>query len=137
MLERHGVEPSLLVLEITETAAIPDIDRARRFCAAVLELGCELALDDFGVGYGGLHLLRELPFSFLKIDGDFIRRLPSSRTDRLIVSALRELSRGMASETVAECVADQRTIEILRGHRRGAGPGFELGRPAPLLAVAA
>ncbi len=91
MLDHYGVEPSLLVLEITETAAIPDIDRARRFCAAVLELGCEIALDDFGAGYGGLHLLRELPFSFLKIDGDFIRRLPSSRTDRLIVAALREL----------------------------------------------
>lgn len=137
MFERYGVEPSLLVLEITETAALPDIDRARRFCATVLELGCELALDDFGVGYGGLHLLRELPFSFLKIDGDFIRRLRTSRTDRLIVSALRELSRGLASETVAECVADQRTIEILRDIGVELAQGFELGRPAPLLAVAA
>ena len=137
MLDRYGVEPSLLVLEITETAAIPDIDRARRFCAAMLELGCEIALDDFGAGYGGLHLLRELPFSFLKIDGEFIRRLPSSRADRLIVTALRELSRGMASETVAECVGDQRTIAILKDIGVELAQGFELGRPAPLLAVAA
>lgn len=137
LLDRYGVEPSLLVLEITETAAIPDLDRARRFCAAMLELGCEIALDDFGAGYGGLHLLRELPFSFLKIDGDFIRRLPSSRTDRLIVAALRELSRGMASETVAECVGDQQTIAILRDIGVELAQGFELGRPAPLLAAAA
>ncbi|HTY98138.1 MAG TPA: EAL domain-containing protein, partial [Solirubrobacteraceae bacterium] len=137
MFDRHGVEPSMVVLEITETAAIPDLGRARSFCAAMLELGCEIALDDFGAGYGGLHLLRELPFSYLKIDGQFVRRLPSSRADRLIVGALRELSRGMASETVAECVADPETIAILRDLGVELAQGFELGRPAPLLAAAA
>jgi len=137
LFDRYGVEPSMLVLEITETAAIPDLGRARSFCAAMLELGCEIALDDFGVGYGGLHLLRELPFSYLKIDGEFIRRLPTSRADRLIVAALRELSRGMASETVAECVADRQTIAILRDIGVELAQGFELGRPAPLLAAAA
>ena len=137
LFERYGVEPSMLVLEITETAAIPDLDRARSFCAAALELGCEIALDDFGAGYGGLHLLRELPFSYLKIDGEFVRRLPSSRPDRLIVAALHELSRGMASETVAECVGDQQTISILRDIGVELAQGFALGRPAPLLAAAA
>ncbi len=137
MFERFGVEPSMLVLEITETAAIPDIGRARSFCAAALELGCEIALDDFGVGYGGLHLLRELPFSYLKIDGEFIRRLPTSRADRLIVTALHELSRGMAGETVAECASEDRTIAILRDIGVELAQGFALGRPAPLLAAAA
>ena len=136
MLDRYGVEPSLLVLEITETAAIPDIDRARRFCAAVLELGCELALDDFGAGYGGLHLLRELPFSFLKIDGDFIRRLPSSRTDQLIVRRAARARRAAwparRSPSASPTSARSRScadigVELAQG--------FELGRPAPLLAA--
>jgi EAL domain-containing protein (putative c-di-GMP-specific phosphodiesterase class I) len=137
MFERFGVEPSMLVLEITETAAIPDIALARSFCARVLELGCEIALDDFGAGYGGLHLLRELPFSYLKIDKEFVRRLASSRADRMIVAALHGLSRDMESETVAECVSDRETIAILRDIGVELAQGFALGRPAPLLAAAA
>jgi len=137
LFDLYGVEPSMLVLEITETAAIPDLDRAKSFCAAVLELGCEIALDDFGAGYGGLYLVRELPFSYMKIDGEFVRRLPCSRPDRLIVAALRELARGMASETVAECVGDQQTIAILAELGVELAQGFALGRPAPLLAAVA
>ncbi len=129
MLERYGVEPSLLVLEITETAAIPDIDRARRFCSTVLELGCELALDDFGVGYGGLHLLRELPFSFLKIDGDFIRRLPHlahGPADRVRAARALPGPGQRDGRRVRRRPAHDRDPP---GHRRGAGPGVRARTP--------
>ena len=129
MFDRHGVEPSMLVLEITETAAIPDLGRARSFCAAMLELGCEIALDDFGAGYGGLHLLRELPFSYLKIDGEFIRRLPHLPR--------RPADRGRAEGALAG--DGQRDGGRVRrrppddrdpaGHRRGAGSGLRARAP--------
>jgi len=135
-LELHGVDPSLLILELTETAAISDMGAAGRFCARALELGCGVALDDFGAGYGSFTYLKQLPFSHLKIDGQFIRRLPLSRTDQLIVQALARVVRGMGRETVAEFVSDERTLELLRGYGVDYAQGFELGTPRPMLAFA-
>ncbi len=134
-LRWHGVEPSQLVVEITETAAISDMDSARIFCAGVLELGCDLALDDFGAGFGSFQYLRHLPFSYLKIDGDFIRRLPVSRTDQLVVRALAGVVRGMGAQTIAEFVGDETTIAMLRSYGVDYAQGFAVGRPAPTLAA--
>ncbi|HSZ13584.1 MAG TPA: EAL domain-containing protein [Solirubrobacteraceae bacterium] len=134
-LRWHGVNPSQLVIEITETSAISDMDSARSFCAGVLELGCDLALDDFGAGFGSFQYLKHLPFSYLKIDGDFIRRLPVSRTDQLVVRALAGVVRGMGAETIAEFVGDETTIEMLRSYGVDYAQGFAVGRPQPTLAA--
>ncbi len=134
-LERHRVDPSLLVVEVTETAAISDMDTAKAFCAGVLALGCAVALDDFGAGFGSFQYLKHLPFSYLKIDGDFIRRLPASRTDQLVVEALARLVRGMGAQTIAEFVGDQPTISMLRLFGVDYAQGFEVGRPSPALAL--
>jgi len=135
-LEHHGADPSLLIVELTETSAITDMPAASRFCARALELGCGVALDDFGSGYGSFNYLKYLPFSHLKIDGEFIRRLPFSRTDQLIVDALARVVRGMGRQTVAEFVSDERTLELLRGYGVDYAQGFELGTPRPMLALA-
>jgi EAL domain-containing protein (putative c-di-GMP-specific phosphodiesterase class I) len=132
-LARHGVEPSRLAFELTETAAIADVPRARVFCSGVLSLGCSVALDDFGSGFGSFHYLKHLPFSGLKIDGQFVRRLTSSRTDQLVVRALTSIARGMGRDTTAEVVGDRPTIGMLRGYGVDYAQGFELGRPTPLL----
>jgi EAL domain-containing protein (putative c-di-GMP-specific phosphodiesterase class I) len=132
-LRWHGVEPAQLVVEITETAAISDMDSARRFCAGVLELGCDLALDDFGAGFGSFQYLKHLPFSYLKIDGDFIRRLPVSRTDQLVVRAIAGVVRGMGAQTIAEFVGDETTIAMLRSYDVDYAQGFAVGRPQPTL----
>jgi EAL domain-containing protein (putative c-di-GMP-specific phosphodiesterase class I) len=134
-LERHAVDPSRLVVEVTETAAISNMDTAKAFCAGVLALGCAVALDDFGAGFGSFQYLKHLPFSYLKIDGDFIRRLPASRTDQLVVEALAGLVRGMGAETIAEFVGDQPTISMLRLFGVDYAQGFEVGRPSPVLAL--
>jgi EAL domain-containing protein (putative c-di-GMP-specific phosphodiesterase class I) len=129
----HGVAPSQLVIEITETAAISDMDSARSFCAGALALGCEVALDDFGAGFGSFQYLKHLPFTYLKIDGDFIRRLPVSRTDQLVVRALAGVVRGMGAQTIAEFVGDETTIEMLRSYGVDYAQGFAVGRPQPRL----
>jgi EAL domain-containing protein (putative c-di-GMP-specific phosphodiesterase class I) len=136
-LEHHGVDPARLVIEVTETAAISDMDSARAFCAGVLALGCAVALDDFGAGFGSFQYLKHLPFSYLKIDGDFIRCLPVSRTDQLVVRALAGVVRGMGRRTIAEFVGDETTMSMLRSYGVDYAQGFEVGRPSPHLPLAA
>ncbi len=131
-LARHRVDPGRLVLEITETAAISDMRRAQSFCAGVEALGCAIALDDFGVGFGSFYYAKRLPFSYLKIDGDFVRELVSSRNDALVVSAIVDVARGMGRETIAEFVGDEATLELLRTLGVDYAQGFHVGRPAPL-----
>jgi EAL domain-containing protein (putative c-di-GMP-specific phosphodiesterase class I) len=135
-LRHHGVDPGRLVIEITETAAIHDMDRARRFCEGLAGLGCAIALDDFGAGFGAFQYL-SLPFDYLKIDGGFIRALPSSPTDQLVVQALVGLARGMGTQTIAEYVTDRTTLELLRRYGVDYAQGFELGRPHPRVPFAA
>ncbi len=130
-LERHGADPARLVIEVTETASISDMQRAREFCLGAHELGCAVALDDFGAGFGSLHYLKHLPFRYLKIDGAFIRGLPDSPHDQLVVRALVGLVRAMGQRTVAEFVGDRRTLELLRELGVDYAQGFEVGRPAP------
>jgi len=129
-LDDHGVDPRRLVIEITETAAIHDMARARAFCEGVAVLGCAIALDDFGSGFGAFQYLN-LPFDYLKIDGGFIRALPDSPKDQLVVQALVGLARGMGTRTIAEYVTDRATLELLRRYGVDYAQGFELGRPHP------
>jgi EAL domain-containing protein (putative c-di-GMP-specific phosphodiesterase class I) len=136
-LEFHGVDPSALVVEVTETAAISDMDSARAFCAGLLQLGCSVALDDFGAGFGSFQYLKHLPFSHLKIDGDFIRGLPVSRTDQLVVKALAGVVRGMGRKTIAEFVGDEPTMSMLRSYGVDYAQGFEVGRPVPIVPLLA
>jgi EAL domain-containing protein (putative c-di-GMP-specific phosphodiesterase class I) len=131
-LDRHGIEPRRLVIEVTETASISDMAQASRFCAGAQQLGCAVALDDFGAGFGSFHYLKHLPFTYLKIDGDFIRGLPGSAHDQLVVRALVGLVREMGQQTIAEFVGDRETLELLREYGVDYAQGFQVGRPAPL-----
>jgi len=132
-----GVDPARLMIEVTETAAISDMARAQAFCAGVQALGCAVALDDFGAGFGSFQYLKHLPFEYLKIDGDFIRDLPASPKDQLVVKALVELARGMGKQTIAEYVEDEATVECLRDYGVDFAQGFEIGAPQPIVPLAA
>jgi EAL domain-containing protein (putative c-di-GMP-specific phosphodiesterase class I) len=136
-LAERGVEPAQLVIEVTETAAISDMGAAKAFCAGVEALGCAVALDDFGAGFGSFQYLKHLPFSFLKIDGEFIRGVCRSRTDQLVVKALVGVVRGLGRQTIAEFVGDEPTMSMLRGFGVDYAQGFEVGRPAPRMLLAA
>ncbi len=136
-LEHNGVDPTRLVVEITETAAIADIEQAKALCRGLQALGCDVALDDFGAGFGSFYYVKHLPFRYLKIDGDFIRELTVSCQDRLIVRALVEVARGMNMKTIAEFVADEATMELLRELGVDYAQGYRVGRPAPLMASTA
>ena len=129
-LRRTGVDPGRLVLEITETATIANMDDARRLAGALTALGCRFAIDDFGAGFGSFSYLKHLPAAFLKIDGDFVRS-PRSRTDELVIAAIVGMARGLGKATIAESVGDDATIEMLRQAGVDHAQGFHVGRPFP------
>jgi diguanylate cyclase (GGDEF)-like protein/PAS domain S-box-containing protein len=130
-LAETGVDPGRLILEIPERIVVANLDAARLFGQQVKRLGCHLALDDFGVGFGSFHYLKYMPFDHLKIDGDFVHSLPASRTDQLVVRALVELARGLGKGTIAEFVGDDDTLAVLRDCGVDMAQGYHLGRPAP------
>jgi EAL domain-containing protein (putative c-di-GMP-specific phosphodiesterase class I) len=131
-LANAGIDPGLLIFEVTETAAVADVDHARSFAKSLAALGCRFALDDFGAGYASFKYLKHLPISYLKIDGEFVRDLPDSRTDQLIVSALVEVCEGLGIKTVAEFVTDQPAMDMLRELGVDFAQGYHLGKPAPV-----
>jgi EAL domain-containing protein (putative c-di-GMP-specific phosphodiesterase class I) len=137
VITAHGADPSRLIFEITETAAIENIHRAQEFVNELTALGCRFALDDFGAGFGSFQYLKHLPFTYLKIDGEFIRGLLRSRTDQLVVKALVGVARGLGRLTIAEFVGDEETVGMLRSFGVDYAQGYELGRPQAALAVAA
>jgi len=127
-----GVDPERLVFEITETAAIADMAQAREFAERLTRLGCRFALDDFGAGFSSFHYLKHLPLDYLKIDGDFVRGLATSPTDRLVVKAMVDIARGMGMKTIAEFVEDAETVSLLRELGVDYSQGYHHGRPVPV-----
>src|SRR5690606_34282257 len=128
-LEAHGADPARLVLEITETAAIGDLEQARRFITAMRRLGCRFALDDVGSGFSSLHLLKHLPVDYLKIDGAFIRNLPTESADQQLVSAMVAMARSQGQETIAEFVDRAETLRLVREFGVDYAQGYLVGRP--------
>ena len=131
-LEDRAINPANLVLEVTETAAIANIDRARGFATKLRALGCGFALDDFGAGFGSFYYLKHIPFDYVKIDGEFIRNLPSSSTDQLILDSIVQMSKGLGKHTIAEFVGDSETVQVLKEHGVDYAQGYYLGKPRPV-----
>jgi EAL domain-containing protein (putative c-di-GMP-specific phosphodiesterase class I) len=130
-LSRTGIDPGRLVVEVTETVAIGSMKAAIEFSHAVKGLGCGLALDDFGVGFGSLYYLKHLPFDYVKIDGEFVRDLTTNARDRAMVEGIVSMANGMGMKTIAEFVGDEPTVDLLRELGVDRGQGYHLGEPAP------
>ena len=112
-----------LIVEITESAVIQDIDETRGFVSRVKDLGCRIAIDDFGAGYTSFRNLRKLGVDILKIDGAFVQNLNRSEDDRAFVRTLTDLAKRLKLATVAEWVQDEqaaKTLEVM-GLRLPAG----------------
>jgi PAS domain S-box-containing protein len=131
-LERTGADPSLLVVELTETALLDDEKAAALFMERIGALGCQLALDDFGTGYGGFRYLKSLPVDLLKIDIDFVRDLPTNEASQHVVKAVVNLARDFDQRTVAEGVEDEATMHLLRDFGVDYAQGYAIARPMPV-----
>ncbi len=130
-LSATGVDPALLIFEITETAAVANLEQARGFIAALRSLGCRFGLDDFGVGFSSFNYLKQLPVDYLKIDGSFVRNLTHSETDQHLVKAIVQVAKGLGKETVAEFVGDEETLRLVKEFGVDYAQGYHVGLPRP------
>ncbi len=113
LLRAHPGVAERLIVEITESAAILDIDETRGFVARVKDLGCRIAIDDFGAGYTSFRNLRKLGVDIVKIDGAFVHDIMRSADDRAFVRTLIDLARRLNLATVAEWVQDEPAAAML------------------------
>jgi diguanylate cyclase (GGDEF)-like protein len=114
LLRSHAGVAERLIVEITESAAIHDVDETRGFVARVKDLGCRLAIDDFGAGYTSFRNLRKLGVDIVKIDGAFVQHIMRSEDDRAFVRTLIDLAKRLKLKTVAEWVQDDDAAKTLR-----------------------
>ena len=128
-LQQHRVAAQRLKIELTETAAVSDLHDARKFIDAVHRLGCGVSLDDFGTGFSSFAYLKHLHVDAIKIDGLFIRELPADRQNQLFVQAIVSVARGLHKVTIAECVEDAETLNILASLGVDYVQGFHLQKP--------
>jgi diguanylate cyclase (GGDEF)-like protein len=119
-----------LVVEITETAALHDIEESARFVGALRELGCRIALDDFGAGFTSLRHLQALAVDTVKIDGSFVRNLGQNYDNQVFLRHLVGLANGLGLSTVAECVETAQEAAILRREGVGLLQGYFFGKPS-------
>jgi diguanylate cyclase (GGDEF)-like protein/PAS domain S-box-containing protein len=112
----HGVSPTSLELEITETTLMEDPERTVRILDALYGMGLHLAIDDFGTGYSSLSALQQFPISTLKIDQSFVRDVAIDRDDAAIVDAIIKMAHALRLEVVAEGVESEAQLEFLRRH---------------------
>jgi diguanylate cyclase (GGDEF)-like protein/PAS domain S-box-containing protein len=131
-IRQNGTDPANLVFEITETAVMQDMDRARLLAEHLIVLGCRFALDDFGTGFASFTYLKRLPVQYLKIDIDFVRNLTGSQRDMSVIRAIVALAGDFGQETIAEGVEDQQTADVLRDLGVTFAQGYLFGRPGPI-----
>jgi diguanylate cyclase (GGDEF)-like protein len=128
-LDEGEADPARCTFEITETARVHDYEAAGGFADRLTEFGCQVAIDDYGAGFGPFHYLKQIPFDLIKIDGSFIRDMPNSDADQLTVQAIVQIARGLGKTTIAEFVQDDVTAQMLREYGVDMAQGYHLGRP--------
>lgn len=132
LLERHGVDPGLLTLELTETAAIAGSGEALDMLTQLRALGVNISIDDYGTGLSTLDYLKRIPASEIKIDQTFVRGMVENRSERLMVSSTIALAHSLGRSIVAEGVETREALELLAEMECDVAQGFITGRPMSL-----
>ena len=131
LLRETRFDPTLLELEITESALISDPNRTRDVLNAITALGVKLSIDDFGTGYSSLAYLKQLPIQKLKIDRSFVMEMESNKQDELIVSSTVTLAHNLGLEVIAEGVENEAVLQKLAKMGCDYAQGYHLSRPLP------
>ena len=122
----------MIGFEITETAVIANLHSAINFIKQMRELGCHIALDDFGAGMCTFSYLKNIPADYLKIDGSFVRNLLNNPMDLAIVDAINRVGHVAGLKTIAEFVESEAIRQKLAEIGVDYAQGYAIGRPAPL-----
>ncbi len=131
ILNAHGLRPSGLELEITESAVMRDAEASITVLHSLKNMGVKLAMDDFGTGYSSLSYLKRFPIDRLKIDQSFVRDIPQDQDDAAIVSTIISMARNLKLQVIAEGVESDRQLAFLNQHGCAEGQGYYFGSPMP------
>jgi EAL domain-containing protein (putative c-di-GMP-specific phosphodiesterase class I) len=131
IMGEYGFSPSLLTLEITESAFMQDIEFTKSVLIAMKEIGSSVSIDDFGTGYSSLAYLKRFPVDNLKIDISFIREITVDPDTASIVTAIIAMARTLNLKTIAEGIETEEQWKILQLLRCDMGQGFYLSKPLP------
>jgi len=134
-LDESGVASENICFEITETAAISNIDEAIGMMDSLQSIGCKFSLDDFGAGLSSFGYLKKLPVNYLKIDGSFVREITTDRVSLSMVRAICSIGKTMGLSVVAEYVNDDETVRLLKEIGVDFAQGFGIGKPKPINSV--
>jgi len=129
LLAETGLAPESLVLEITESSVLEDLQRALASIHSLKLLGIQMAIDDFGTGYSSLGCLRQLPFDLLKVDQSFVRDIHKTPDKMPITRVIIQLAHELGLEVVAEGIETASELDFLMAHGCHLGQGYLLGRP--------
>jgi EAL domain-containing protein (putative c-di-GMP-specific phosphodiesterase class I) len=132
----YDVSPTALVFEITESHSIGDLESAQRQLHELRQLGCLIAVDDFGTGFSTFAYLKQLEADILKIDGSLIQGLPDDPLDRTVIAALTSIAETANKRTVAECVEDPAVLNCLYECGVDYVQGYAIGMPRLHLSLA-
>lgn len=135
LFKRFPVSPQRICFEITETAAIANLNNAQTIIRELRELGCRFALDDFGSGMSSFGYLKYLQVDYLKIDGEFVKDMVDDVIDRTMVEAINRIGHVMEIETIAEFVEDDQILKALKRLGVDYAQGFGIARPQPFDAL--
>ncbi len=127
----YKADPSSIVFEVTETAAVENFTEACDFIQALREMRYRFALDDFGAGFSSFDYLKHIPVDYVKIDGSFVRNINNEKVDQIFVKAIADMANGLGVKTIAEFVENYPIVETLRGLGVSMGQGYYFAKPAP------
>lgn len=130
-LDATGAPPENLTCEITETALMRSGASAEQLVRSIRALGLGIALDDFGVGFGGFAYLKALPITTVKVDRQFVADAIEDPASKHVIQAIVSLARAFDLETVAEGAESTESVDLLRALGVDAVQGFVIGHPAP------
>jgi diguanylate cyclase (GGDEF)-like protein/PAS domain S-box-containing protein len=129
LVKKEKPDTSKIIIEVTETAAMRDEEKAKQFVTELHNLGFKFALDDFGSGYSSFYYLKNLAVDYIKIDGEFVRNIENSVEDRYFVKALADLAKGLNVKIIAEFVENQSHVNILKEMGIEYMQGYHISKP--------
>lgn len=129
ILKKHHIKPSILNLELTETALLENRVNIEKNIIALEKIGLSLALDDFGTGYSSLTRLKNLPISTLKIDKSFVKDIGNENNSAIIIEAIIQLAKNLQKQVIAEGIETESQLKFLIDSGCHYGQGFLFSKP--------